>query len=133
MYPYFYFVPEDVDIPLRWFYKTYYFELDINSQRTDRLFLSNAILLDDLGWITQNVYTKEQLGGVELKSEISYYDPNNNYGIEGNSSSFYSLVFYMKKEYTKWNRSFMKLQDFAAIIGGLMKIIVFIGNNISFF
>jgi hypothetical protein len=130
MYPEFYFVPDE-EQPLRVHYVNYYFQMKLNTIKTDRLFFSTAILYDDIGWFTENTKSSQVIGGVQLKSDTYYYDPSE-YGKEGTSSMFYTLLLYSKKNYSKYTRHYMKFQELAAIIGGFMKIVLYIGKETSF-
>jgi hypothetical protein len=131
MYPEYYFVPDDLEKPLRISYKDYYYALNINIQKTDRLFFKEVILSDDQGWIITDPNEKIMYGAADQKSDFSFYD-SSQYGVDGTPSSFYSINFYMQKNYDKIFRSYMKFQDFAAIIGGFMKIVLVIGGLFSF-
>jgi hypothetical protein len=131
LYPEYYFVPEDLDNPLRISYKTYYYLLSLNIQKIDRLFFKEVFLYDDQGWIVTEHEESKILGAADLKSDFNYFD-SSQYGVDGNPSIFYSIEFYTQKNYDKIYRSYMKFQDFAAVIGGFMKIVLVAGGLFSF-
>jgi hypothetical protein len=56
-----------------------------------------------------------------------------NYGKEKSNSKFYKICFYAVKDFLKINRSFMKFQDFAAIVGGFIKITSVVCTLITYF
>ena len=89
-------------------------------------------LYDDQGWILTDPKESKMYGAADLKSDFSYFD-SIQYGKDGIPSSFYSMNFYTQKNYDKIYRSYMKFQDFAAVIGGFMKIVLVIGGLFSFF
>ena len=66
----------------------------------------------------------------DLTTEFNYFDTNY-YRKPGQSSLLYSLIFYMQTNEATILRSYMKLQDFAAIIGGFMKLIMILGGAYS--
>jgi hypothetical protein len=65
----------------------------------------------------------------ELKSDYSYFK-DEDYGNTGYSSELYTMVFYYTKAYDNFDRSYMKIQDLAAIVGGFLKIILLAGSLI---
>jgi hypothetical protein len=131
LFPEYYFVPEDLDNPLRISYKNYFYALSLNIQKTDRLFFKEVFLYDDQGWIVTDPQESIMYGAADLKSDFNYFD-SSQYGVDGNPSAFYSMNFYTQKNYDKIYRSYMKFQDFAAVIGGFMKIVLVAGGLFSF-
>lgn len=132
LYPEYYFVPEDLDNPLRIFYKTYYYPLSLNIQKIDRLYFKEVFLKDDQGWIVTDYKQSKKYGAADIKSEYNIFE-SSQYGVEGNTSIFYSIEFVTQKNYDKIFRSYMKFQDFAAVIGGFIKIVLFAGGLFSYF
>jgi hypothetical protein len=130
-YPEVYFVPDDLIQPMRIFYKTYYFKLSLSNLKIDRLFFSQFHIYDDRGWIFEDNEITKSLGGTEITTEASLIDYERDYGKEGKQSEIYQLFFYSKKNYILYKRNFMKFQDFAATIGGFIKIIMLIGSLLS--
>ena len=61
------------------------------------------------------------------------YNANQNYGIPGQDATFYALNIYFRKQYTLINRSYMKIQELLAIVGGFSEIILFAGLFFSKF
>lgn len=127
MYPQFFFVPDDILNPLRISFKNYFFKMSLTTTRIDRLYFSQIKLYDDLGWLVPDVTYSYLNGGVNLATEIVFNDFNN-YGVTGMSSQFYQLIIYSEKYFLQYNRSFMKFQELAAILGGFMKIIFVFGE-----
>jgi hypothetical protein len=131
LYPTFYFSPDSIEDPVKLSYKNYYFALSLNNWRIDRIFFSYISLYDDLGWIMKDIKLKEKHGVVDIKSDFYFFD-DKKYGLPGTASIFYSAVFYAQKPYQKYYRSFMKLQDLGAIIGGFIKIILLFGYFLTY-
>jgi hypothetical protein len=122
VYPTFYFEPGELIKPLKIVYKDYFFSFNLNIQRTERIYFENVLLQDDQGWIMKN--SKENIIRTtsKISTDLKFFNENN-YGKENIPSSFYHLNFYTSKNYNKIERSFMKVQDFAAIMGGFIKIV----------
>jgi hypothetical protein len=129
-YPQFTFSNEDLETPLKLVFKNYYYQFNLNSQKTDRWKFKQVILDDDQGWI---------LPSNKNTSVISYDRIDNDFSLvldddltkEGSKSTFYKTVFYLEKDFDIFNRSFMKVQDLAAVVGGFLKIILVIFGFIS--
>ena len=125
-YPKFYFVPKDLENPMRIQYENYYFRMNVEMRKSDNLYFSNYVLTDDIGWIVKNEKQTSLIASDEIKSDYLYY-PEKNYGIPGQDATFYQLNFYLSKEYTLINRSFMKIQDLLAVVGGFSDFVIFMG------
>jgi hypothetical protein len=129
-YPQFTFSNENLEAPLKLVFKNYYYQFNLNSQKTDRWKFKQVILDDDQGWI---------LPSNKNTSVISYDRIDNDFSLvldddlvkEGSKSTFYKTVFYLEKDFDLFNRSFMKVQDLAAVVGGFLKIILVIFGFIS--
>jgi hypothetical protein len=130
LYPEFYFNPEELDNPLKINFKSILFAMDPGLYKLERLLFTKIQLIDDFGWIVQDEKNYEKYGVVEKKTDYGITNWNY-YNVSGVLSSFYNLSFNFQKSYIKINRSFMKLQDLAALIGGFMKLIFFIGGLLA--
>lgn len=126
-YPNYHFSPQDLIQPMKIDYTHTLYSLNFNLRKRDRIYFKDAKLLDDQGWILKDV--KNTTLHVYSSLEPEYYIFNNaDYGKPGISSIFYSMIFYYTKEYDEIQRSFMKFQDLAAIVGGFSKLILMFGN-----
>jgi hypothetical protein len=87
----------------------------------------DAVARDDQGWIMKSPQENTIITTSKISSDLKYFDENN-YGQSKFPSYFYHLNFYSSKNYNKIERSFMKIQDFAAIMGGFIKMVtLFLG------
>ena len=130
LYPTYYFLPEDIQNPVRLTYKSYYFQMNFANWRSTYFYFSELSLIDDQGWIMKDEKNTKIQASVSSRDEFNPYDVMN-YGKEKSNSKFYKICFYAVKDFLKINRSFMKVQDFAAIVGGFLKIILFAGQLLS--
>ena len=126
MYPQFYFVPEDLLNPLRITYKNYYYYFSLETFKIDRFFFNKITLLDDKNWIFEDISEKSIVTYNRISMDQNYNEIKN-----GTSSQFYEMNFYMEKSSQLIKRSYMKIQDVSAKVGGFMKIIMTVCSLIS--
>jgi len=128
LYPQFYFEADDLQQPLKMTYKNYYYYFNLKTSKIDRFFFSIIKLRDDRGWIFEDV--KES-------SILSYNrnqgDQNINEIVEGGSSAFYELNLYMEKSSQIINRSYMKIQDLSAKVGGMIKFVMTVLSFLNYY
>jgi hypothetical protein len=130
LYPETYFVPEESGNSTKINLKNYNFPIDPKLVRLDRISFTKLQILDDIGWILEDVRTYERYGVVERRTDYLIFDLKY-YNQPGVNSIFYSAVFYSVKYYTSIKRSYMKIQDLAALIGGFIKIIILIAGFLA--
>ncbi len=121
-YPDFYFVPNDIDNPMNIRYTNYITYLSPKLTRLDRFFFKTYYLEDDQGWIFKNQISYSRLA---FDSMVTDYYSKDMY-TEFDNYAFYSYVIYYNSDYVRYFRSYMKVQELAALVGGFMKIIFFI-------
>jgi len=119
LYPEYYFHAIDVENPLRISYKNYFYYLNTKSKKLDRMFFNQISLIDDKGWMFDDIENSSILSFNKIQS-----DQNPNYISDGSGSLLYSAMFYMQKNSISIRRSYRKIQDVAAQIGGLMKLLM---------
>jgi len=119
MYPEFYFSADDLKNPLKLFYKNYYYYFNINSQKIDRLFFNKISIKDDQGWIFEEIKESSLLSLSRIQSDLNFAEIKN-----GSISRFYEFNIYMEKKSLIIKRSFMKIQDVSAKVGGLIKLVM---------
>jgi hypothetical protein len=127
LYPDSYMMSDDLINPLKLTFKTWFKYLNFDVYTTDRLFLENKILLDDQGKIFEDVKQTNLLSYTTNKGEASYLPR-----YEGGSGNFYTFLYYSEKNSNIIKRSFMKIQDAGALIGGVIKIILVLFHIVSF-
>ena len=129
-YPKFYFVPNDLQNPMRIQYENYYFRMSAEMRKLDSLYFANYMLSDDKGWIIKDKVQTNLYASDVIKSDYLYY-PDMSYGAPGQDATFYGLNIYISKEYTLINRYFMKIQDLLAVVGGFSQIVLYMGLLLS--
>ncbi len=117
MYPQFYFAADDLKNPLKITYKNYYYYFNLKTFKIDRLFFNQISLNDDQGWIFEDTKTSTILSFNRLQS-----DQNLNEIFDGASSQLYEFNLYMEKSSQVIRRSFMKIQDVSAKVGGIIDL-----------
>ncbi len=128
MYPNFYFASDDLRDPLRITYKNYYYYFNLKSFKIDRLFFNKVTLNDDRGWILEDTKSSSMLSLNRIQS-----DQNLNEIFDGSSSQIYEFNLYMEKSSLVIRRSFMKIQDVSAKVGGLIKFIMTVFSLLDMF
>jgi hypothetical protein len=130
-YPSFYFDPTDQEEPLKIQYLTYYNTLNANLIKTDRIFLTQPKVSDDRGWIFTDYkeYSAvtngpRTLNNVDFKTDSEYGNPKI-------SSKIYTMAIFLEKDYEYYTRSYMKIQDLAATVGGFMKLISILSLSLT--
>ena len=132
IYPEFYFKPDDDENPLKITYSKYKYQLSINLQRNDEFNFQKVISRDDQGIITSSI--KENHKYAFYSHEYQYILKNDEELFEEKrETSFYYLSFYLIKDISKYNRSFMKIPDLTAMVGTLIKIEIFFFSILSNF
>jgi len=129
MYPQFFFAAEDLKNPLRITYRNFYYYLNLKTTKIDRMFFNKVNLKDDQGWIFDDTKLTSTLSFTRMQSEADlkeWYD--------GSDSYMYSALFYSEKGSQIIRRTFMKIQDVSAKVGGLIKLVMtlFSMTNIFF-
>ena len=132
IYPEFYFKPDDDENPLKITYSKYKYQLSINLQRNDEFNFQKVISRDDQGILTSSI--KENHKYAFYSHEYQYILKNDEELFEEKrETSFYYLSFYLIKDISKYNRSFMKIPDLTAMVGTLIKIEIFFFSILSNF
>lgn len=74
-------------------------------------------LEDDQGLVFSSIHKNNEISFYNRQSES-----NNNEILEGGSSQIYEFNIYLEKSSSKIKRSFMKLHDLYAKLGGIIKL-----------
>ncbi len=132
IYPNFYFKPDDDENPLKITYSKYKYQLSINLQRNDEFNFQKVISRDDQGILISSI--KENHKYAFYSHEYQYILKNDEELFEEKRETFfYFLSFYLIKDISKYNRSFMKIPDLTAMVGTLIKIEIFFFSILSNF
>ena len=120
----YYFLANDLKSPQNVNYYNFYSELSTSITKFEQKSFKSYILNDDVGWIFQDVRTSSVLAFdkneanfnfIRIKDEFSKY-------------VYYHVEISYNNDSDKTYRSYMKIQELAALVGGFMKMITFIGN-----
>ncbi len=128
MYPEYYLSAEDTVNPLRIFYKNYYYFFSPNTYKIDRFFFNKITLFDDQGWIFEDIRNKTLLSINKIQD-----DQNINNIKDGKSSQMYEFNLYVEKASKTFKRSYTKIQDVGAKVGGMIKVILVIFGFLNSF
>ncbi len=128
MYPQYFFAADDVKDPLRITYKNYYYYFNLKTFKIDRLFFNKVTLNDDRGWILEDTKSSSMLSLNRIQS-----DQNLNEIFDGSSSQLYEFNLYMEKSSQMIRRSYMKIQDVSAKVGGIIKFIMTVFSLLDMF
>ncbi len=130
LFPVNFFAPSKIMDPLSHNYHNYYNVLSLNLQQIDRLYMKKAYLMDDLGFILKDTKMIEQItykameNGATYKSDELLQD-------KSLGTEIYTFILYFAKTKELYFRSFKKIQELLAEIGGFMEIIYVLGDIIS--
>jgi len=119
MYPEYYFASDDLKNPLRITFKNYYYFFNLKTFKIDRFFFNQVTLNDDQGWIFDDTKTQSILSFSKLQSDQNFNEISNR-----TMHEFYEFNLYMDKSSEVIRRSFMKIQDVSAKVGGIIEIIM---------
>ena len=128
-YPSVYVVPNDKDNLFHLKYINYYYRLNEGMMKTDRNYFKNYYANDDVGWIFKDFVYESTLVQEVLISDFSLLSYK---GLKDEFVNFYRYIIYYNSDYIIYTRSFMKLQELAALVGGFMKLIMFICQTITY-
>ncbi len=126
------FSPNDYYKPFNQRLKNYYYRLDFNMRKHDRFFFKEVVLDDDKGWIFED-YKMEVIRGIDRETTDYNYFKDEDYNQVSASNYIYVLSLYSSKPFDNIMRSYMKIQDLGAILGGFIKFTMIIGSIISQF
>jgi hypothetical protein len=96
----------------------------LNEVSLSKLKLKTLKFFDDIGWITNSYVSKNEFNPYEFKP---YYSAPT----EGFKYPQFVISINITDDYTTYERSYEKIQDLLAKIGGFMKIILFILNLVN--
>ena len=121
-YPTYYFLPNNLASPQNIKYNIYYTQLVPSLSKIDRVYFKSYLLDDDIGWIFKNSQSTSILAFDRIEKEFEI----NDFTSHKNNYYFYTIVLYFNSDYDKIYRSYIKIQELSALVGGFMKIIIFI-------
>ena len=125
-YAEYYFLPNDLKSPQNINYRNFYSEISTSIMKTDSIKFKSYLLFDDVGWIFQDIRTSSVIAFDRNIPSFEFIRVKN----EKDAYNYYSLFITYSSDSDKTYRSYMKIQELAALVGGFMKIITFIGEMI---
>ena len=131
LYPTIQFQPNNKEIPVFVLYNSYYYGLNTNSNKVDRVYLKENLFQDEQGWIfAQPIRNKTYWGVSSIKSDF-YSIGGKDIFKYGSTSRLYSIKFYLDYSSVLYTRKYKKLYEIFSEIFPVMKAISMIFSVIS--
>ncbi len=127
LYPDFFFEPNNLVTPLRYQYVNYYNTLSANLPKIDRVFFKTVEAEDDQDLLFTKFVHHEQKAFDKFSFDFSI-KLDDDFNDKSLGTDLYSMVLYYSKGRDKFIRTFMKLQDLAALVGGFMQVMLIAGK-----
>ena len=108
-YPIVHYQPMNKTTPIFIEYTNYFYHLSRYSNKIDRLYLQQHILIDDKGWILKDEEIISRWGCVSLNGDSYTNGKKRDLMNEGSTSRFYSFNIYLKSDIIYYNRSYKKI------------------------
>ena len=108
-YPVVQFQPTNIKIPIIVLYRQYFYHISKFSNKIDRLFLQEHILMDDLGWITSKISNTTYWGFSVLNGDSYATNDKKDLVNEGSTSRVYSLNLYLEPGVIIYSRKYKKI------------------------
>lgn len=131
-FPSVYFDFTDYSEPLKVEYKNMYSRLNRNLIRTDTCYFNMPLINDDRGWIFTDFQYESS---ISLRNCERNYVLRFDYDYEGEDINdiLYNIDVYLDKGYPYYIRSFMKIQDLSATVGGFVKVITMVFSFLNLY
>ena len=125
----FYFIDRYVDSsnytnPFQYFFNTYFITLDPDSFKYVDMYFKTVNVVSDNGLLFQTTYTESEIMLDYVREQFSVYQA---------SKEVIAFHINSSNNMVNINRYYMKIQDLAATIGGILKICLVVGLVISKF
>ena len=131
LYPTIQFQPNNKKIPVFVLYNSYYYGLNANSNKVDRVYLQENIFKDEQGWIfARPIRNKTYWGVSSIKSDF-YTIGDRDVFKYGSTSRLYSIKLYLDYGTVLYTRKYKKLYEIFSEIFPVMKAISMIFSIIS--
>lgn len=108
----------DLDNPFRILYKKNSIKLSKNTKKTEKFILHSKTLIDDESWFFISEKQSKSFSIDSVQRDFDFIEND-----EGKNVKFYEGIYILDEKYSLCKRSFMKFQDFLAIIGGFLKLL----------
>lgn len=126
---------EDYEDPKKTIYINYHVRLNLGISAYDKCDFGETVLTDDKGYAIESPKTKSSIGFDECKSSFNLLDLKKfqKKEEEGISNEIYFSEFYLKKNIHFIKRFYMKIQEAAALMGGVQSSVFLILHFIARF
>jgi hypothetical protein len=128
LYPDFYYSSSS-EVPLGSDYVLRDQRINIGLRKKDRFYIQNITCIDDQGWLFKDPKPSHQLSVGDMKNEYDYFTMD--YFIT-DKIPFYECIFYLDRTSMTYSRSFMKVQDLAAQVTGVINFIILVFKILTF-
>jgi hypothetical protein len=93
------------------------FQMLLNQTKTAELVLTKTKVDTDIGWVTTEIFDQKEIGCSDIKNEFldTAISPMNSYSLKISITPDSTIIYY--------KRSYVKVQDFFASIGGIFNIL----------
>ncbi len=131
IYPTAYLSPSNFTNPIKLTMNKYYQMLSPNLYKKNRYFFAETELFSDKGLIFSEsdrmsfIALDNSNNDIDYKSDEDMMDPSI-------SSSLYAITIYLSKNHNKYSLAYMKLQDLAAQVGGIIQILMIICQLLNY-
>ena len=125
IYPTHYFSPLNISSPLNYEYYYYFETIDLNIIKKNLFFFREVMCDDDMGWIFQDI-KQHKIFSFEYSTKDYFYRSHYNFEVinkDINTFIYMNSLYFSKNNYL-YKRSFMKIQELAAVVGGILKSVV---------
>ena len=107
-YPVVQYQPLNKTTPIFIEYTNYFYHLSRYSNKIDRLYLQQHILIDDKGWFLKDEEIYSRWGSASLNGDSYSTGNKSDLMNEGSTSRFYSFNIYLKSDIIYYHRSYKK-------------------------
>jgi hypothetical protein len=115
---------EDIFSPFKVYIHYYYNHLEPSLTKSTEMYFKKVIISSDKGVIFQEINNFSNILYNEIKEEFQIHDVKS-------TKTIYSLSLYSSKNVVYITRTYMKFGDLTAMIGGILQILIVLGNILT--
>jgi hypothetical protein len=112
---------------------TYSVPMDVFMQKIDSLTLKATDVYDDKGWLLPQTTNSTFITFEQRETSYFYYMPEDVFKEGSIYTTFYTLNIDLSRKFDIIKRSYMKIQDLWAVLGGVMTSTLIIIRNLTLF
>ncbi len=117
--------PESIDKPFNPYFKMQRFIVSPFLTSIHSVFIQKISLLDDLGLLFESI-EETNVYSTKYVDKENFFISEKTQGTDYTDAILFDVSYFMSKPFTSYKRSYMRLQDLAAIIGGIVKFLIVI-------